>query len=350
MGRIPAPTVRDDILNLAQVFGRRRADAAPALRRWYEQAGREQYLWEAEYRFAYLAEAVAFEVPALFFEYVAWAKILWLARGVEEDDFRKSLELMRDMLGEELPPDTRAVVLPAVAAAIARLPQFPTEVPSALPPDAPFAGLAREYLEAVLNGRGLAAQNAVFGAARAGADVRVLYRDVLQPCLYEVGRLWQLHQVNEAQEHFCAQVTERLMSTLSSLFRAPRRHRTFLGLCVAGEPHELGLRIVADFFEMDGWNTVFLGADTPSHALPQIINRWEPDVVGVSVTLAFNLPELQKLIEIMDTSGLARPPKLLIGGRPFSLCPELGTRFHSQGCAPDAEQAIALADELERAA
>ena len=37
--------------------------------------------------------------------------------------------------------------------------------------------------------------------------------------------------------------------------------------CIGGELHEIGIRMVADFFEMEGWDTYYLGANTPADAV-----------------------------------------------------------------------------------
>lgn len=35
--------------------------------------------------------------------------------------------------------------------------------------------------------------------------------------------------------------------------------------------HEIGMRMVADFFEMEGWDTYYLGANTPTRSILQTI-------------------------------------------------------------------------------
>ena len=47
---------------------------------------------------------------------------------------------------------------------------------------------------------------------------------------------------------------------------AERCGRCVVVTCVGGELHELGARMVGDFFDMAGWDTYFCGADTPHEA------------------------------------------------------------------------------------
>jgi hypothetical protein len=34
--------------------------------------------------------------------------------------------------------------------------------------------------------------------------------------------------------------------------------------CVSGELHEIGVRMLCDLLEMEGWNTIYLGANVPT--------------------------------------------------------------------------------------
>ena len=44
-----------------------------------------------------------------------------------------------------------------------------------------------------------------------------------------------------------------------------------ISACVAGELHEIGARMVADLFEMAGWDTTFLGADVPRDSVVDML-------------------------------------------------------------------------------
>jgi len=60
---------------------------------------------------------------------------------------------------------------------------------------------------------------------------------------------------------------------------------------VGGELHELGARMVADFLEMDGLETYYISANTPADSLIDAIQEKQPDLVGLSVSMSFNVPE-----------------------------------------------------------
>ncbi len=76
---------------------------------------------------------------------------------------------------------------------------------------------------------------------------------VFQPALYEVSELWQRNIISVSQEHYCTVATQFTMSLLyPHIFRGKKSDRVFVGCCVGGELHEIGMRMVTDFFEIEG--------------------------------------------------------------------------------------------------
>ena len=62
-----------------------------------------------------------------------------------------------------------------------------------------------------------------------------------------------------AQEHYCTAATQLIMSQLYPyIFTTGKNGRVLVGTCVSGDLHEIGVRMVSDFFEMEGWDTFYL--------------------------------------------------------------------------------------------
>ena len=95
--------------------------------------------------------------------------------------------------------------------------------------------------------------------------VRDAYLRVLAPALREVGRMWLGDEVSVAEEHFATVVTQNVLARLAPLApRRPRREHTMVAAAVEGCAHDLATRMIADFFEFDGWRAIPLGADVPA--------------------------------------------------------------------------------------
>ena len=117
---------------------------------------------------------------------------------------------------------------------------------------------------------------------------------------------------------------------------------------VSGNLHDIGARIVADHFEMEGWRSLFLGANTPVGDLVQAVEDFEPDLVALSVGLASHVRATAETIAALRERFPDRP--ILVGGRPFELVPDLWKDVGADGCAADAAAAVQVGARLVRKA
>ena len=173
-----------------------------------------------------------------------------------------------------------------------------------------------EYLKALLAGDRARCTAIAQGLLDRGVDARDLYLYLFQRALYEVGSLWEEHKVSVAVEHLATAITERLLTLAhSQIFSGPRRQRSVLIACAPGEHHQLGGRMVADLFEMHGWQGDFLGASLPASDLVDMITARKPDMVGLSVSLDCNLPAMLAAVDEITSSHPDLP--ILVGGQAF---------------------------------
>ncbi|NQU66185.1 MAG: cobalamin B12-binding domain-containing protein [SAR324 cluster bacterium] len=210
----------------------------------------------------------------------------------------------------------------------------------------PHTELADQYLEGLLQGKRHIARQLIMDAVESGVPVREIYLQVFQPSLHEIGRLWQINQVSVAQEHYCSAATQMIMSQLYPLiFSSEKIGRRLMATCIDGELHEIGVRMVADFFEMDGWDTHYLGANTPTDSIIQTIETFKPDILAISAVMTFNIAAAADLIAEVRANTNEKP-KILVGGRPFNMAEGLWERVSADGFASDAEEAIRTAAKL----
>jgi methanogenic corrinoid protein MtbC1 len=208
-----------------------------------------------------------------------------------------------------------------------------------------LSDLAEKYLETALYKNRNEAIKLIMAETVKGVKMRNLYLDVLQPCQYEIGDLWETGQINVAQEHFFTAITQLLISQLYSYFpfQENRGLRAVI-TCTPGELHEVGARMVADFFETEGWDTCFLGANTPVKDVMSLIRDWGANLLGVSVTIALNIPAAIELISRVREHFPPDRLKILVGGRVFKVVPGLRRKVSADDFAPDAGQAVQIAE------
>lgn len=206
--------------------------------------------------------------------------------------------------------------------------------------------LASEYLDALLERDRRRALALIQEAADDGVAVAELYLEVFAPVLREVGRLWEIGEATVAQEHLVTATTQLAMAQLyPRTFATPRNGRTVAVAVPRGELHEVGARMVADLFEFAGWDSYFLGANTPTTAaVLDIAGEVQPDVFAVSATMPAYGPVAGELI----ARCRERCPEttILAGGRPFAMVSDLWAQVGADGTADDAGHAVQVAGRL----
>lgn len=346
-GREAGKAINEDRRALAEQVVERQYRLEPGLRDRFGAAGRAKCVQDNEYHLSYLATAITYSSPALFCDYMAWAKRLLASYRVNSEIVQQNLACMRDVLLEALPSEPGKLAATYVEAAIESLPEAPSELPSVLVGDDALSDLAREYLETLLASKRQEASRLILEAVGRGVAVADIYLQVFQRCQREVGRLWQANKISVAQEHYCTAATQLAMSQLyDHLFALPKRGYKMVAASVASETHEVGLRIVADLFEADGWDTHYLGANLPDQSVLQTIEQQQPDILILSATMAFHLPEVEQLIARIRSLESDKPCKIMVGGRPFNIDPELWRRVGADGHGRDASEALLVARRL----
>ncbi len=319
----------------------------PQLLTCYGEKGKQRCLQDALTHFDYLAQALLVNSRALFSDYIAWTKILLAQYGILHEDLSRNLELMQQIFVENLPLEQARCTDSYIRECLSELSMLPTTVVSFYDENHPLTPLAKNYQTALLNRQRQQASQLILQAVKDNISIKEIYLYVFQPCLREIGRLWQLNEITVAHEHYCTASTQLIMSQLYPyLFNTPKNGLRLVATCIQGNLHEVGMRMVADFFEMEGWDTVYLGANTPMESILLMLVEHKADVLAISATLGLHIGHVKKLIEKVHQQFGAARPKIIVGGAPFSSDPNLWQTLHADGCGSDAMEAIEIARQL----
>jgi len=318
----------------------------PEIWRPFGKEGLDRFMRKETFHLQYLVEAITSRHKDLFADYVLWARNLFAGLNLPADALNTALDCTERALIQSLPGPDHAVIREFIEAGRACLGTGGLEAAGFLTDDAPLADLARSYLDALLAADRHRASRLILHAVDQGVPIRDIYLHVFQVSQYEIGRLWQANRVSVAQEHFCTAATQMIMSQLyPRIFSGERNGKRLVAACVGGELHEIGIRMVADFFEMAGWDTYYLGANTPADSIVQTVMDQGADVIGISATMTFHVRLVADLIaRVRDRIGDC--VAVLVGGYPFRVSPTLWKSIGADGFAEDASAAIAAADAL----
>jgi MerR family transcriptional regulator, light-induced transcriptional regulator len=295
-------------------------------------------------RLGYLSTALRTGEPEVFVSQMGWAKISVHARLGEQGvrDLLRALGAKRQVLASELPPAAATCATTYLDAALRGFEDAPSQAPARLSVNTPHGRLAAEFLLGILEGDRARACELVLTRVRAGdLSVREAYVDVILPVQGELGRLWHMNESSVAEEHFATTTTQMLMSQLYPLLvKKPRHGKVVLAASVEGNAHDIGLRMVADMLEADGWRAVYLGASVPPEELRKAVIDFKVDLVALSAGIATHLPVAQESIALIrkglstgdgPVNGLERRiPKIMVGGGAFA---ELGSGERAEAMA-----------------
>jgi MerR family transcriptional regulator, light-induced transcriptional regulator len=332
---------------LAESIVREFFELHPECFKEYDARGRRKILRDVDGHLQYLIAAVRDEAPQFFADYIAWARVTLHHAGVRDDLLTDCLRIMSKTVIEGLSPESSIPVAECLLAGISQMSASMVEPPSFLREDEPLSDVAAAYLGTALNGDRNASVALISRAVDRGADITDLYIHVFERVQHEVGRLWQIGKVTVADEHTVTATTRQVLSQLYPRIAGGFKHgHSLIATCVPGESHDIGARIIADFFELDGWDTVYLGADVPLASIVETVAAHRADLLAISVTIATNVHVVAELAGLVRERPESRYTKILAGGRPFNIVPGLWRKVGVDGTAPDASTAARVADRL----
>jgi diguanylate cyclase (GGDEF)-like protein/PAS domain S-box-containing protein len=159
------------------------------------------------------------------------------------------------------------------------------------------------------------AHQAVAQALADGLSVAAVQDRVIAPAMRWIGDLWQRGALTVADEHLATAITQDVLGRLfPRTLRTPSGSRERIVLAAAqGEHHILGLRMAADALEGAGFEVLYLGPDVPLSGLLNTCRTHTPAAVGLTVSMAVNVPTL--IGEIEALCRLDRPPAIFAAGR-----------------------------------
>ncbi len=323
------------------------AQIAPHLPDRYGPNWRADWVGHALSQVHLLAQAVAVRSSALFAHSIRWHFESFKARGVDPTDLQQNLGCLKEVVAAELPPPIAGKTVEFVSDAIKSLdsPMGNLEAETSVSPG--MRTLVLKYLEAILEGNRAAAESIIVAAHQSGASVADIFEQILAPAQQRLGWMWHRGEISVADEHFGSATTQSAMSQLRLHFRRlPGKGRSVIATSTPGDLHEIGLRMVTDLFEIDGWHVTFLGANTPIADIVELLERRRFDLLALSVSTALTLRDAGELIEAIRGTSVTASTKVLIGGPPFRVVHEIWRELGADGCALSAVEAVTAGNRL----
>jgi len=169
--------------------------------------------------------------------------------------------------------------------------------------------------------------------------------EIIQQAQREIGRLWQEDRITIAQEHMATAISQLVLSHVYQRADAPPSNgKAVLVACVEGELHDFPARLVADALDLAGFEVRYLGASVPPHGLLAMLDSERPDLLVLSVTMAFNVPALREAARQVRERHPSLP--IAVGGGACTWHSGLAAEVGAALAGKDAAELVQRAREL----
>lgn len=141
------------------------------------------------------------------------------------------------------------------------------------------------------------------------------YERLLAPAMYEVGELWKAGKLSVASEHLCSNAAQTLVKIINERISRNVANRKALKILICtpeGEYHSLGCLVIESFLRSKGYRVSNIAPSVPSDDILAFVDKFDPDLIVISITLGENIGVTNKLIsKILESRKAAR---ILVGG------------------------------------
>ena len=168
----------------------------------------------------------------------------------------------------------------------------------------------------------------------------------LLPGINEIGEKFARNEVFVPNVLLAAKVMNMGVEVIQPLLAAGES--TKLGTAVVGtvkgDLHDIGKNLVALMMRSANLEVIDLGSNVDGAKFIDAINKYNPDVIGLSALLTTTMPALQETVTALNAAPWRKDVKVMFGGAPITQ--EFADKIGADAYTPDAASAAKKAKEL----
>ncbi len=290
------------------------------------------FLLEAlKYHLIYTFESLNFDSELILSDYIAWTESMFEKFNISYDFLIKSFSAIifaiRQIYGDdEADVAKRILDLAFLNSRILKT----TETIFRLK----FEEDINRYINCVLSYDRIGTQRIIEELFEKGYDLKTIYFDFFGTLLEKVGLMWQKGDLSISEEHLITGWTEFLITELSTKAQKSKKNgKTVVATCAPKELHEVGLKMICNLLEIDGYEVFFLGSNIPYNDIVNFVLNKSPEALLISSSMFFSVGEVKNIIEKVRSFETEKDIKIIVGGRTFdmdkNLWKKLGADFYA---------------------
>lgn len=149
--------------------------------------------------------------------------------------------------------------------------------------------------------------------AAAALGARRFVVELAQPLAVAVGQAWEDGRIEIRQEHLMTECLTTQLRALLATYQVANGEPTIVLTTLPGEPHTLGLQMVALYLALGGAKPRLLGASTPPDQVIAAVHAFGAEAVGIALTPVADLGSARRDLQRL-ARGLPDSVALWLGG------------------------------------
>jgi corrinoid protein of di/trimethylamine methyltransferase len=160
---------------------------------------------------------------------------------------------------------------------------------------------------------------------------------------FETGELFVTHLV-AAAEAAKGVITEVLEPEIKKTGGEGAGGPKVILATVKGDIHDIGKNIVGAMMFSAGFDVIDIGKDVENDYVVAKVKEFDAKVLGLSALLSTTIPEMRKIIELLEAANIRDNVKVIVGGAPVTA--QYAREIGADGYAENAAEAVAVSRKL----
>jgi 5-methyltetrahydrofolate--homocysteine methyltransferase len=141
--------------------------------------------------------------------------------------------------------------------------------------------------------------------------------NALREGMDKIGKMFEKGEAFIADLVIAADIFKKAVEIIKPHLKVVERGkgRVVIGT-VEGDIHDIGKNLVALMLEISGYEVIDLGVDVSADKFAEAIEKYNPDVIGMSALMTTTMLNQKKIIEELKKKGLRNRVKIIVGGAP----------------------------------
>jgi 5-methyltetrahydrofolate--homocysteine methyltransferase len=141
--------------------------------------------------------------------------------------------------------------------------------------------------------------------------------NALREGMDKIGKMFEKGEAFIADLVIAADIFKKAVEIIKPHLKVVERGkgRVVIGT-VEGDIHDIGKNLVALMLEISGYEVIDLGVDVSADKFAEAIEKYNPDVIGMSALMTTTMLNQKKIIEELKKRGLRNRVKIIVGGAP----------------------------------